>query len=262
MNVSSTMLFALEPYNAVCNFIAGHSWYADVLPTGDGHPVLVYPGLGVSGAATTELRTRLLRLGYQVYDWELGVGVWPCTSFDTWLNLMEGQLHNIHRAHDSKVSLIGWSLGGLYARELAKRFPNEVRQVITLGTPVQGVITEADRGLLGNMSMQSFLDPTLAGRFIEPPPVPCASIYSRTDGVVDWKKCFDESLPEARNIEVPGVSHFGLVHHPDVLREVSQLLAVPLDELLAEPFSEPMTPTSAAPSVRLRGAARMKAATR
>jgi hypothetical protein len=227
MNTSSTFLFALEPYNAVCNFIAGHSWYTDVLPSGDGHPVLVYPGLGVSGAATTELRTRLLRLDYQVYDWELGVGVWPCTSFDTWLGMLEGQLHKIYRAHNKRVSLIGWSLGGLYARELAKLYPDEVRQVITLGTPIKDVISETDRTLMGAMPVHSFFDPTLPERFSEAPPVPCASIYSRTDGVIDWKKCVDTSLPEERNIEVQGVSHFGLVHHPDVLRAVAQLLAEP-----------------------------------
>ncbi|NEX63008.1 esterase/lipase family protein [Noviherbaspirillum galbum] len=227
MMPSSTLLLALEPYHAVCNFIAGHSWVNDALPQGDGHPVLVYPGLGVSGTSTTELRTRLSRLGYQVYDWELGVGVWPCTAFDTWLGLLEGQLLRIRRAHDSKVSLVGWSLGGLYARELAKRFHDDVRQVITLGTPIRDVITEVDRMWVGAAPMRSFFDPTLPDRFARSPSVRCASIYSRTDGLIDWRNCIDHGLAEERNIEIRGVSHFGLVHHPDVLRAISVLLAEP-----------------------------------
>lgn len=221
---SASWRLALEPYNALCNFVAGHSWRSAPLPAGDGHPVVVYPGLGVSGAATTDLRTRLLQLGYQVYDWEMGVGTWPCTSFDVWLGPMARQLQQIHRAHASPASLIGWSLGGLYARELAKLHPQAVRQVITLGTPLgAGRNVFAPHGTAPDHAGGA----TLSARLQRPPPVACTSIYSRTDGLVDWKDCVDPALPEARNIEVSGASHFGLVHHPGVLGEVAHLLAAP-----------------------------------
>lgn len=183
--------------------------------------MLVYPGLGVSGAATTELRTRLLQLGYKVYDWELGISVWPSGSLDAWLALMSGQLQRIHRAHDRAVSLVGWSLGGLYARELAKLHPDAVRQVVTLGTPLGGGLNTGDMAL----STSFGVDSTLAERLRAAPPVTCSSIYSRTDGLIDWKECIDPALPEAHNIEVCGVSHFGLVHHPEVLRVLANLLA-------------------------------------
>lgn len=225
--VSPPLLFALEPYYAVCNFLAGHSWRMEQLPSGDGHPVLVYPGFGMSGAATTELRTRLLQLGYQVYDWELGVGMWPCTSFDAWLKLMASQLQQIRRAHDREVSLVGWSLGGLFARELAKLYPDDVRQVITLGTPLSGGLKAGDMALLASWPVNIPADPSLTERLQKTPPVPCTSIYSKMDGLIDWKKCIDPQLPESRNVEVKGVSHFGLVHHPDVLRAVAHLLAEP-----------------------------------
>lgn len=223
----SPLLFALEPYYSAWNFFAGHSWRNESLPPGDGHPVLVYPGLGVSGAATTELRTRLLQLDYQVYDWELGVGMWPCHSFDAWLNPMGVQLQQIRRAHNREVSLVGWSLGGLYARELAKLHPEHVRQVITLGTPLAGGLKPADIALGASFATGGMMDPALTERLHETPPVPCSSIYSKTDGLVDWKKCIDPQLPESRNIEVQGVSHFGLVHHPGVLRVLAHLLAEP-----------------------------------
>jgi pimeloyl-ACP methyl ester carboxylesterase len=211
----------------------------DPLPGGDGHPVLVYPGFGVSGAATTELRTRLLQLGYQVYDWELGVGMWPPTCFDTWLQLMANQLQRIRRAHGRAASLVGWSLGGLFARELAKLCPHEVRQVITLGTPFGGGLKAADLASLDSLPVDALphklADPALIERLQQAPPVPSASIYSKTDGLVAWERCVDPQLPESRNIEVRGVSHFGLVHHPDVLRVVAQLLAEPCATHLSGP---------------------------
>lgn len=230
--IPPTLLLALEPYRSACDIIAGHSWRNEPLPAGDGHPVLVYPGLGFSGSATIELRTRLLQIGYQVYDWELGVSVLPSTaSFDTWINLMGGQLQRVERAHRRAVSLIGWSLGGLYAREIAKLFPDQVRQVITLGTPRAGPLQPVDFARSTSLSDEGSAERSLMTRLRTKPPVPCSSIYSRTDGLVDWKECIDPELPGAHNIEIEGVSHLGMVHHPDVLRAVAKLLAEPHSSL-------------------------------
>ncbi|RJF96181.1 esterase/lipase family protein [Noviherbaspirillum saxi] len=223
------LMLALEPYHAMLDFFAGHAWRATPLPRGDGHPVLVYPGLGVSGAATTDLRVRLLRLGYQVYDWEMGVGVWPLMGLDPWLTQLAEHLRKIHAAHRKQVSIVGWSLGGIYARELAKLHPEHVRQVITLGTPFGssiGMPNEAMNSDTANASIP-LPDAELLRRLGEVPPVPSASIYSQTDGVVDWVRCIGPDTSLHQSIEVLGVSHFGMVHHPEVLRVIAEILAKP-----------------------------------
>ncbi|KRB66271.1 esterase/lipase family protein [Noviherbaspirillum sp. Root189] len=223
------LMLALEPYHAMLDFFAGHAWRPTPLKRGDGHPVLVYPGLGVSGAATTDLRARLLQLGYQVYDWEMGVSVWPLMGLDAWLAMLAGHLRKIHDAHDSPVSVVGWSLGGIYARELAKLHPECIRQVITLGTPFGGdfKIPKEQHAFPGLSAVAPLMDAALLTRLRELPPVPSTSIYSQTDGVVDWTRCIGPQSTLHQSVEVSGVSHFGMVHHPEVLRVISDLLAVP-----------------------------------
>ena len=101
-------------------------------PKGDGHPVMVLPGLVASDASTRPLRSFLRSRGYAVSGWRQGRN----------LGLREGVQHAmvdlVHELNDMqgrKVSLVGWSLGGLYARQLAKMMPERVRSVITLGSP-------------------------------------------------------------------------------------------------------------------------------
>jgi hypothetical protein len=127
-----------------------------------------------------------------------------------------------------KVSLIGWSLGGIYAREIARRRPAAVRQVITLGTPFAGSGEHTNVGwiykLLSGHSPR--IDPALTARLRATPPVPTTSIYSRTDGVVAWQACLEARGPRAENVEVEA-SHIGLVCHPKVWRVVADRLAQP-----------------------------------
>jgi len=132
---ASPFLLALEPFQAMFDYAAGHLYMRDLSMRGDGHPVLVYPGLTLNGGSTADLRVRLRQLGYAVYDWELGYNCGPGLDFGHWLAMLGRQLRDIHARHDAAVSLIGCSLGGTYARELAKRHPELVRQVITLATP-------------------------------------------------------------------------------------------------------------------------------
>ena len=114
--------------------LAAQPWLSRA-PRGDGHPVLVFPGLVASDLSTRPLRRYLEGLNYAAYPWENGRN----------LGLREGvidgclaRLRQLRRKHRKKVSLIGWSLGGLYAREIAKQVPQDVRLVITLGTPFTG----------------------------------------------------------------------------------------------------------------------------
>jgi hypothetical protein len=226
LNLSSAVLLALEPLRAISDYVAGQTGPVEPLPRGDGHPVLVFPGLGASGAATAVLRERLQQLGYEVYDWEQGVNKWPDAGFDQWLWLLGEHLERIHARHGRSVSLIGWSLGGIYARELARKYPQLVRQVITLATPFMGRPDSTHPGWLLTLlnGGAAPVGDALLERFRIDPPVPSASVYSRTDGVVAWQECVGMESPRHRNIEVNGVSHMGMVHHPQVLRIVANLL--------------------------------------
>lgn len=194
------------------------------LPKGDGHPVMCLPGLAAPDGTTRPLRAFLKGRGYRAHGWGQGtnLGLRPGV-FERMLDRLEW----IH-AHDKrKVSLIGWSLGGIFARELAKLRPDLVRQVISLGSPFAGHprSTHAWR-VYEFTSGHKTEHPPIRTKLAEPPPVPTTSIYSRTDGVVAWQGCLNPAHPRAENVEVEG-AHCGLGHNPLALAVIADRLAQP-----------------------------------
>ena len=195
---------------------------------GDGQPVLVVPGLVTDDATTFTLRTFLGRLGYRTYGWGLGRNIGPTAKA---VHGLRARLDRIRAQHAQPVSVIGWSLGGIYARQLARRSPDAVRQVITLGSAIR-----LERHQQSNAR---HLFHHYADRHIErwalpledgcgPLPVPATAVYSRLDGVVAWRTCLDQPSPMAENVEVRA-SHLGFGHHPAVLWLVADRLAQPRD---------------------------------
>lgn len=191
------------------------------LPRGDGHPVIVYPGLGATDITTAPLRGFLQDLGYSAYPWKQGFNFGPRRGV---LDAVREHVQRIASRHDDKVSLIGWSLGGLYAREMAKEFPKLARCVITLGSPFAGHprATNAWR-FYEWVSGQDVHDPELIEQIRGVPPVPTTSIYSRTDGVVAWQCSLNEESPQAENIEVHA-SHIGMGMNPLALYAIADRL--------------------------------------
>lgn len=201
-------------------------------PDGDGHPVMVLPGFLASDTSTRLLRKFLVQKNYQPSGWGLGrnlgthiTGGDPVLS-DELINQVLAQFVKDNR----KVSLIGWSLGGILAREIARIVPDCVRQVITLGSPFNGPKGAAPMAaklfqlINGDVAKKH---PDIAERMVQPPPVPSTAIYSRTDGVAHWKACIDDYAHDAiqtENIEVRG-SHIGLGHNPQVLWVIADRLA-------------------------------------
>ena len=193
-------------------------------PRGDGHPVLVLPGLIASDTSTQPLRAYLADRGYEVHGWGLGrnLGLRPGIE-----SKMKARLRQIHRDSGRKVSLVGWSLGGVFAREIASAVPDAVRNVITLGSPIRGNPRSTNAWRVYELaSGQSIDDPKLRRPRDAAPPVPTTSIYSRSDGVVAWKACVGDAYANSENIEVAS-SHLGLVWHPEVFRIVADRLAQP-----------------------------------
>ena len=205
------------------SLIAALPWLRRV-PRGDGHPVIVFPGLGASDFTTLPLRRYLRSLGYATQAWGQGfnVGLRPGA-----VARAADDLRALAERHRRPVSLIGWSLGGIYARELAKMHPTLVRCVVTLGTPFTGHPKATNAWRLYELLSRSKVDDAeLMAEIRRPPPVPTTSIYSRSDGIVSWRCCVNPPGPLLENIEVPA-SHVGMGAHPLVLYAVADRLAQP-----------------------------------
>lgn len=194
------------------------------LPKGDGHPVIIFPGFVASDFSTKPMRKLLKDLGYETYGWGLGRNL----RFDkTREAKMNGLLTKIYKKHGRKVSIIGWSLGGIFAREVAKLNPDIVRSVISLGSPISGKLDHTNARRLYEMingkpdgEMKERLD-TIA----EAPPVPTTSIYTKTDGIVAWKGSIQRpGKTPSENICVPA-SHIGLGVNPLVMYALADRLA-------------------------------------
>lgn len=213
------MLEARAPWEYAA-MVAAAPWL-NRLPTGDGHPVIVYPGLGASDITTLPLRNFLRQRGYTPYPWKQGFNFGPRHGV---LEACREQLQQLTARHGEPASLIGWSLGGLYARELAKEQPDAVRCVITLGTPFNGHprATNAWR-LYELVSGQSTHDPALIEQIRGLPPCPTTSIYSKTDGVVAWQCSLNPESARAENIEVHA-SHIGMGMNPLALYAIADRL--------------------------------------
>jgi len=191
---------------------------------GDGHPVLVLPGFMATDMSTGPLRTFIEKMGYDVYAWELGRNK---ARLETLYILMD-KLEDIYNETGQEVTIIGWSLGGVYARQIAKEKPDMVRQVITMGSPFRGISQPNNAtwiyNFISNGKRVVDLDPELLADLPKPAPVPTTAIYSKEDGVVHWEVCMEEIEDDIhQNIQVRG-SHLGLGVNASVLHIIADRL--------------------------------------
>ena len=218
-------LLGVEPLRAALEYASMRFMDRASLPPGDGHPVVIFPGLATDRRATEPLKAVFEELGYTAYDWGRGFNTGPTGDVDQWLDELADHVAELVAHHDEPVSLIGWSLGGIYAREVAKKMPRRVRRVITIGTPFAGTAEQTNVAWVYRLvnGQKPPLDDALTQRLRTAPPVHTISIYSRTDGVVAWQACLNDQAPHTENIEVDG-SHCGLGWNPRVLEVVAQRL--------------------------------------
>lgn len=192
--------------------------------TGDGHPVMALPGFIASDISTGVLRGFLQSVGFTPHRWRQGRNLGPRPGLEE--RLME-RLEYLNDRYGEKVSLVGWSLGGIFSRLLANRAPDRVRSVITLGSPFAGD-PRANHSwrLFEHLSGSPIdaVDPDTMAQIRRPPPVPSTAVYSRTDGIADWRCCIDSEGHETENVEVQG-SHCGLGCNPLVLHVIADRLA-------------------------------------
>lgn len=198
-------------------------------PRGDGHPVLALPGFLASDLSMAPMRRYLGELGYETHAWRMGRNLGGLARSR---EALRARLTEIHAASGRKVSLVGWSLGGVYARDLALQAPDMVRSVITLGSPFANDVRATNATTLyealSGERVEDFVEArkAIAGDL----PVPATSIYSRTDGIVNWRTCLLHPSDRAENIEVHFASHIGLGVNPAALWAAANRLAQPEGE--------------------------------
>ena len=199
------------------------------LPKGDQHPVLLLPGFMASDDSTIVLRRYLLRMGYEPLPWLLGRNT---GRMDLLEEKLVDRFEQLRRTYRCKISIIGQSLGGVFAREIARRFPNDVRQVITLGSPFGARKESSATPLVARLfrqqsgmtvvEMRDRLSDAKIGST-----VPSTSIFSRGDGIVNWRVCQEVDGAMAESVEVIG-SHCGMGFNPLVYFIVADRLSLPI----------------------------------
>jgi pimeloyl-ACP methyl ester carboxylesterase len=200
-----------------------------MLGRGDRHPVMVMPGFLGGDLSTLGLR-------FLTHGWGRGDNLGPTPEV---VAAIEKRLTDVYSRHERKISLVGWSAGGMYARKLARQHPEMVRSVVTLASPLQ--MTFDDRSTLSFLTdlLRPGFDPDFLGKpehELGPLPVPATSIYTRTDGVARWYACLDVVDDQHENVEILG-SHVGQGFNPSSLYVLADRLAQPEDDW--RPFHPP-----------------------
>lgn len=200
------------------------------LPRGDGHAVMVLPGFMATDQSTALFRRHLGRLGYRSRPWGFGRNRGPRGDLMAQMVVAVSQLAD---ETGEAVSLVGQSLGGIYAREISRVVPDQVRQVISLGSPfgtVDGGGTNPGVARLFELSTGKSAAEARAEHgfeaMSEPPPVPSTAIFSKTDGIASWRICLEREAATTDNVEIIG-SHCGMAFNPTVLWVVADRLAQP-----------------------------------
>ncbi len=191
-------------------------------PRGDGHLVVDIPGWKAPELTGAPLRAYLSRLGYDARGWGFGTNTGdPRRDVER----LSERVRDLVDEAGRPASLVGWSLGGVIAREVARRHPDVVRRVITYGTPVAGGARHTSVARASSAGGDADAD-RVARRLDAASPirVPLTVLFSRRDGVVSWQACIDRSTPQAEHVEVAS-THLGMGFDPDVWRIVADRLA-------------------------------------
>ena len=198
-------------------------------PKGDGHPVLTLPAFLSDDGFMSPMRRFLTSLGYETNGWNRG---WNTNLDEVKFRELANRVERIADRSGQKLSLIGHSLGGIYARLLAHEVPDAIRQVIYLGSPFN-IDDEASTGLLIRRLYETVNPPDMRGRELiercvnhSATPMPSTAIYSEGDGVVPWRFCLDEEDDTTENLRVPG-SHTGMPFNLLILYAIADRLAQP-----------------------------------
>jgi pimeloyl-ACP methyl ester carboxylesterase len=206
---------------------------------------IVVPGFGADDRYTKPLRHYLKGRGFETEGWGMGknlAGVniphrledlsptWDYTPMDDYrgeaavpylCDLFAERVRSRHRALGVPITLIGWSLGGYLAREVARDLPDEVERVITLGSPIVGgpKYTATARFFSKRGLDLDWIEEEVANRESRPIRQPITAIYSKSDAIVAWEATFDRHNENVNHVQV-NAAHLGLVFNPTVWRHI------------------------------------------
>jgi len=192
-------------------------------PRGEGAPVVVLPGFGAGDGSTGPLRSYLRLQGHRASGWGLGTNRGDVPSL---LPRVVACVERVARRAGGPIALVGWSLGGVLARETARDRPDLVSRVVTLGTPVVGgpkYTAVADFYRRQGVDLDA-IESEVDARYATPIRVPVTAVYSKRDGIVAWRACIDERSADVEHVEVRA-SHFGLGFSAEVYEIVAERLA-------------------------------------
>ena len=220
---TSNFLHLTEIFRAIYETILG-IFFLLITPKsniGKGQVVIVVPGLLSSNLATIILRKYLNKIGFKAFGWKSGINLGRLESLSIIINHVEEAASH----HNQKVILVGWSMGGIFVREVAKNQPNLIKKVITIGSPFADITAPNHAKWAYNLfNDESTIDQNIVSQIHVPAPVPTVALYSKTDGMVPWEACMEIQESEThKNIEISS-SHFGMGANPNVLKVVVENL--------------------------------------
>ena len=190
-------------------------------PKGTQQPVLFLPGLKAGDGSNAPMRSFLRRKNYRAYGWGLGTNNGDVAGQ---LPDVVARVAELYERVGEPIALIGWSLGGFMAREVAREQPELVSQVITYGTPVVGGPLYTSVSGVYTLDERQEIARRVAERNRIPIEVPITALYSKRDGIVAWQACIDDFSPDITMIEIRS-THVGMGIDPDVWQIVSERLA-------------------------------------
>jgi pimeloyl-ACP methyl ester carboxylesterase len=187
---------------------------------GKGKTIIVVPGLLSTDWYTTFLRKYLNKIGFKAYGWGLGRNLGRTDS----LKLLTEKVAKVSENENQKIILIGWSMGGIFAREVAKSIPNAIEKVITIGSPFANLeAPNHARWVFDLLNYSEPIDQAFIDQIPIPTSVPTTALFSKIDGIVPWQACMEIEDSNHKNIEISS-SHFGMGGNPNVLKVVGDIL--------------------------------------
>jgi predicted alpha/beta hydrolase family esterase len=219
----SVFLHLTESFRAIYETVRGIFFLIKTPKSdlGQGQVVIVVPGLLSSNFATKILRKYLNKIGFKAFGWQSGINLGRLES----LAVIIKQVENTTNQYNQKVILIGWSMGGIFVREVAKDQPHHIKKVVTIGSPFADVNAPNHAKWAYNLfNKASTIDQNIVNQIHLPAPVQTIALYSKMDGMVPWEACMELEEDEMhKNIEISS-SHFGMGANPNVLKVVAENL--------------------------------------
>lgn len=187
---------------------------------GDNRAMMLAPGFSANDISLLPLKRFLKSRGHNTFGWGLGTNRGDVQGM---IEPVKKRVRQLAESSGRPVNLVGWSLGGVFVREVARDLPEIVERVATFGTPLFGPRATAASSAFGDVAIEE-IERMIDERSLIPITVPVLAVHTRRDGVVDWRSCIDDHTPGVRNVELTS-SHIGLGLDPELWKLLADWFA-------------------------------------